>query len=249
MIIESIKFSGDELSGILRSPNGVVFESATKEISQRYFPENKFNLAKFLIELFANLKLKEKYTGEIRLFSMSRNLNNLNKLIKKYKGKPSLFKKHLLKNNELIRFIKNISESEIALSMQTKAEVLLEQSIKIVDSFRWWNTKPTKNNNRYSKPKWCVMKLVRIYHALTKKIPELRHNGSQEGTDKEFSGEFYAFLLELKPLLKSMGIDLGENSSLGGNARFFLREHKKTLSFLEIETPSLEYAESWQCKY
>jgi len=87
------------------------------------------------------------------------------------------------------------------------------------------------------------MKLARMYHALTKKIPECRHNGSQEGEDREFSGEFYAFLLELKPLLKSIGIDIGKNTSLGVNTKRVLKEHKKTLSFLEIETPSLEFAE------
>lgn len=209
---------------------GQEWEATTKELCQCHFPKSEFNLAKYFIENLLVHFVQNKDRDLVReLNYMSRNFRALNIIIEKYYEKPFLFKKHIFKNHELKEFIKIFLKDKINLSFQIEAPTLLLYCQEFLKKNNWWNTKPTKRNNLYSEPKWCIKELLVLYYSLNKEIPECRHNGSQEGTEREFSGTFYDFLIEIKPLLKRFGIDLGKENSIGVNACTAIREHKKYL--------------------
>lgn len=193
---------------------------AVKELGERYFPKSESNLTKYLISELLVQFIQNKDDALVKeLNYMSRNFRALQKAVENSNGKNHIFGKRIFENNELKEFI-NIFQIEDEKLLLSCKEFLKKNSW-------WWSTKLTKRNTKYSVAKWCITKLSELYFILKKEIPECRYNSLQEGTECEFSGEFYAFLLEITPLLKRVGIDLGKESSIGENARTIIRNNRK----------------------
>lgn len=218
-----------------------IWETQVNEVSERRFPESNFDLAGFFIDLLLLISEKENNAIKKALAALA----ELKKLMEKYKNNLKLFKNNLLENDNLIWLLKD--KIDLSRPRHIDKKILFDECSKITALLSWWNPKRQKGqNDRYSVTELIMLRIAWVYHALTGEMPDCGHNGSKEGTAEEFSGDFYEFLLEIKPLLKLIGIDLVKETSLGEYLRRnprkggILKQYRKILSDLNIKVPTLQ---------
>lgn len=124
-----------------------------------------------------------------------------------------IIKKIIDKENATLSLLEEISiitQNELALHDQILSKKVLinklsdhTQSAYILSPGKKYHT---------SKPFAYISRLVGIYHEGTGEMPKCNRGQNYED---EYNGNFYNFLLECKPILYAIGIDLKEIGTIG----------------------------------
>jgi hypothetical protein len=123
-----------------------------------------------------------------------------------------IIKSCLKKEEQILKAMENISKAtqvELGLSELITSK---RDLIKIFSNHV--NQSCTLNLGKkyhYSKPFLYIARLVGIFHEGTGLLPVCNKGDNYE----EYNGGFYNFLIESKPLLKSIGVDLMKDETMG----------------------------------
>ncbi|QLZ68470.1 hypothetical protein FOLKNPGA_01249 [Legionella sp. PC1000] len=176
-----------------------------------------FDLVKHFRELHSCIQYRERIREEFKLKSKEHDKKLIRKTVRDLEKSLIPLEKNSLRNQETINSTKNTIN-------------------KHTDALHWNIIIP----QRYSKTQIYISKLCGIFYEGTGQMPAVKSNRKSfygSGEYERYSGNFYEFLLEAKPLLAEIGIELGDNYETIGKYAYQIVNGDKTkgsISFAKL---------------
>lgn len=211
------------------------------KIRNKYDRNRKFNLTENIRQLLISIQIMDEYKENLR--AQAKDCKNLERWLNTKKKENNLLEKmseylkysidilHANGNkkskNSLLDTLAVKNDFSILTTYQKYSD-LLEQTCSILHSLVIKN-EPAKNYN-YSKSKRCITTMMIWFSDMTGEKPKCETDRTLEKGDEgygEYTGKFYNFLLELRPIFKNFHISLGTDKTIGKNANTLINKYKK----------------------